>query len=378
MRGNFSNFATTNLAGGASGSGFNMLISDMSFLVSPGTGSTFPSVTSTRPDAFLVAIDTEVMLCSARSGDTITVLARGYEGTTVASHTVGAVVVAGPTAGALMEYWAALADTYNPDVPPFMRGGSAPSAWNDEFETSAQNAGTFGNWTFTPNDGGQYHSAHYDYRSQCFWQRNSFIGTTYWLYQPFTPGASVKWTVTVKMSHSVSLNSSQLSEINFFVADIANPSVALDSGNRIRIDSGYRPTTITDTTYGGTSGAVHVHGVAGAYDKAGAFSWMKDLNGRLGGAIAGGLVLGQLYYSLSYDGGHMYSAWIGDGYTYQFIGYIDTFSFTPASLGFRFYAPGATNSSDATSRQYETCMIDWVRVVTGRCRSVDADVPFLS
>src|SRR5579872_5776809 len=79
--------------------------SDSSFTLVASGGTTFPTVTASNPSYFEVQIDTEIILCSARSGDTFTVAQRGYEGTTAASHAGGATVTHAPTAGMVNHLW---------------------------------------------------------------------------------------------------------------------------------------------------------------------------------------------------------------------------------------------------------------------------------
>lgn len=63
-----------------------------SLSVGSGQGSQFPA------SNFVISIDDEIMFVGSRSGDTLSSLIRGYEGTTAASHTAGAQVLANVTA----------------------------------------------------------------------------------------------------------------------------------------------------------------------------------------------------------------------------------------------------------------------------------------
>jgi hypothetical protein len=65
---------------------------DTSFSVNSGGGAAFPT------DNFVVSVDNEIIFIASRSSDTCTVGARGYEGTTAASHLLGATVEARITA----------------------------------------------------------------------------------------------------------------------------------------------------------------------------------------------------------------------------------------------------------------------------------------
>jgi hypothetical protein len=66
--------------------------SDTSISVASGTGAELPT------DNFVISIDDEIIFVSSRSTDTLTVGTRGYEGSTAASHSSGAIVEARVTA----------------------------------------------------------------------------------------------------------------------------------------------------------------------------------------------------------------------------------------------------------------------------------------
>lgn len=66
--------------------------SETTITVATGTGSRLPS------DNFSISIDNEIILIASRSGDTLTVATRGYEGTTGVAHNAGATVEARITA----------------------------------------------------------------------------------------------------------------------------------------------------------------------------------------------------------------------------------------------------------------------------------------
>lgn len=73
-----------------------------SLTLTTGQGARFPAAVS-GVTQFRVRIDDELMICTARSGDTLTV-SRGAEGTTGATHATGAVVKQVVTADALERY----------------------------------------------------------------------------------------------------------------------------------------------------------------------------------------------------------------------------------------------------------------------------------
>src|SRR5262245_13182246 len=130
---NVGNFATSTLASPGIGP------SDTSLTVATGQGSRFPAVDSTHPSGVILSIDSELILAGTHTAgsDTFGNLTRGYESTAAASHSTGATVIHGPTAGMVKHLWSVTADTFRADVPPYARGGSSPSSYDDEFETQA-------------------------------------------------------------------------------------------------------------------------------------------------------------------------------------------------------------------------------------------------
>lgn len=221
MRPAVTSFASTTLTGGGGGLGTPLAYNDASFTVAVGTGSLFPVLQSwpTPPGAgvtptlasvpfnptstgFVVAIDSELLLCSARSGDSITVAQRGYGGTAAAAHAVGASVVLSATSVSFDRIWGALPDAANADVPPFARGGwngtswdyqgqgSGPGPWDDEFEPPWGGQGS--PWTVSPLpanlSGGSAPSRvdfGTDYRSHLHFARASGDLVYYTVYRPF-------------------------------------------------------------------------------------------------------------------------------------------------------------------------------------------------
>lgn len=77
------NNATTTLNGGINAAVTSLVVAD---------GTVFPA------SNFLLSIGTEILLCSSRTGNTLTVV-RAQEGTSAATHANGAAVVGNMTAG---------------------------------------------------------------------------------------------------------------------------------------------------------------------------------------------------------------------------------------------------------------------------------------
>lgn len=346
MRGNYTNFANTTLATGITSGA-------TSFTVATGSGASFPVVNSTTPDYFVVAIEQEMVLCSARSGDVFTVSQRGYEGTSAAGHGAGVAVVHSVTAGTLTRLWSDIPDAYNPDVTATARG-STPSQWDDDFEYGTGSVATAGNWTFAPNDGGQAHSFGANYRSCFDFHRANSSGGCYFVYQPFAPSGA--FTVTAKLSHGGSLSLPNEYQASLFVSDNATPSSSPDGGYRARVDSVIAAAVSSIETQPWTVGPSvqtfpRLVAVRGSYDANGTWAPMATAWG--GVSLSPGQ--GQLYLSLSYDGTATWNAWAGDGLTFQHLGSVSN-AFIPASMGFRFYADHAP-----TGAAYNTVLVDWVR-----------------
>src|SRR5690348_6953800 len=89
MREKFSNNAQSTLSASATNT-------DTSITVA--SGSPFPSMGN-----FRLIVESEIMLCTARSGNVLTVQ-RGIEGTTAAAHASGVNVAQIVTTGALQQY----------------------------------------------------------------------------------------------------------------------------------------------------------------------------------------------------------------------------------------------------------------------------------
>ena len=102
----FTNYATSTVQGGVGGSGSALNATDTSLLLPTGDGSKFPSVAPFMLQ-FGAAAPYELAKCTARSGDTLT-LVRAQEGTTAATWAYGTQVEQVATAGNLTNLWSAL------------------------------------------------------------------------------------------------------------------------------------------------------------------------------------------------------------------------------------------------------------------------------
>jgi hypothetical protein len=103
LREQFANDATTSLASSANTTTTSISLTD---------ASAFPSVGN-----FRVKADSEIMLATARSSNTLTVV-RAQEGTTAASHSGGATVSQILTAGALQQWGSDNIPGWNGTAPP--------------------------------------------------------------------------------------------------------------------------------------------------------------------------------------------------------------------------------------------------------------------
>lgn len=333
-RENYKDFATSALAG-------NITSGASSLSVTGGSGASFPTAN------FIIVVDTELMFITSRATDTFTIGTRGWDGTTAASHNLGATVQLSVCAYNFWHLWANVPDTFVPDVPPVqtpLSGVGVPSgsasAYDNEFESA-------GGWTLFPSSlpTGATFNAGTSVKSHLVMARGSSNDNTlYTAYIAFAPGATA-WTATCKISDSMNTINvgSQTVEAHFLVSDQANPSGSPDPGNAMRIDI----TRTATVTSGNITG---VRKVRPAKDTANVFS-----------AISPNIDVpwdAPVYLRMNNDGAGRYQLFVGDGIAYNLI--VDTtFSFTIASLAFQFYSTaGNTNAS-------HIALIDWVRVVMG-------------
>ncbi len=221
MRENFTNFATTALVTP------NPLTSGgTSFTVTGGQGALYPTTN------FVVAMDSELMFISSRSTDTFTIQTRGFDGTTAASHTVGATIQLAVCAYNITHIWQNIADSYNPVVPPVQLGGSAGSIDN-EFESLG------GSWVLNPSSpSGSTVWAANTVRSNLTFARSSSDTGLYTAYVPFTPGGGA-FTITTKISQGINVdhNVTDTCTTNLFVSDQSTPTGGPNSGNNIRLET---------------------------------------------------------------------------------------------------------------------------------------------
>ena len=110
----WTNFATTTLGGGAGGPGSALFATDTTLWVATGTGSLFASPYNSNTFRLYISSGTavEVVICTARSGDQLTIT-RGAEGTTARIWTPGASVQGSFTAGNAANLWAASPQVFN-------------------------------------------------------------------------------------------------------------------------------------------------------------------------------------------------------------------------------------------------------------------------
>lgn len=342
----FLNFATTQLAGS------NMLSTDLSFSVTSGTGSVFPSY-----GTFLVTIDAEVLYILSRSGDTLTVGTRGFDGTSAVGHTVGATIQMDVTAYTLNHIWSNIPDTFTPDVPPAQKYLSStgttyfsPSAYDAEFDSNPT-------WTLYPSSPptGTTFAINSLMQSHLVLNRYGVNDNgLYTAYQAF--GVSGSFTATCKLSDAVNVPQNGGSgdvESHFFVSDSSNPTSSADSGNRFRMEV-VTILTQSQQSYFGT----HVNVVSNpryvrcSVNISGTWYPQSPLY-----PVSANI---PLYLRITYDGSGNWNGYVGDGLTYTLVVNYAGLSMTCRSMGFQFYAA-------QTSPYYvsHTAAIDFVRVRTG-------------
>jgi hypothetical protein len=344
-RENFADFALTALV-----SPSPLTVSGTSFTVTSGQGALFP-VTN-----FLVTIDTEVLFISSRSGDTFTVGTRGFDGTTATSHSVGASIQLSASAYNFTHIWQNVADAANPLVPPVQLGGSAGS-WDNEFEST-------GSWTLYPSApaSGSVWNAGGSLRSHLLLDRASTDNTTYTAYIAFTPPASTKFMITMKLSDAISfvanINSGHQATTWLQVTDQSNPVTDSGTGNRFQGKIVLENTTESSGSAGNaqnsifsTINQIYVHQLIAHAAVSGASV-----------AISPAVIIAPflpLFCRIYYNGSGTYTFLVGDGSVYWQIGSWSGLTFTPQSLCVQFQATSLSC----------THAIDFIRVVTGSAAS---------
>lgn len=333
----FKNFATSVIAGSTLTSG------GTSFSCTGGAGSNFPS------SNFLVTIDTEIIYILSRSSDTFTILSggRGWDGTTAASHSVGATIQLCDIAYTQNHLWQNVSDSYKPDVPVTQASLSAtgvPNGTAGGYDTEFESTGS---WTLYPTvaSGGKF-DINTTMRSHLVFNRAPNDNTLYTAYLSFAPGSSFTATCKISEGINVPLNGNVNSGTIFFVSDNSNPSASLDSGNRFRIDC------INSAITSGTNLAT-----TAKYIRA-----LSDVSGT-GTQINPGMPMTPampVYLRIAYDGSNGWRAYVGDGWTYWYLALRSSFSLVPQSIGFQFYS----NGSGSTYTQ-NVSVIDFLHVTVG-------------
>lgn len=342
----------------------------LSFTVAAGTGNKFPDPsTSPQPNGrFVVAIDNELVLCSARSSDTFTVWSdsaghtgRGYSGTTATAHTLGANVVLAFPSTHFNQIWGALADTYNPDVPIPARGSysnglwnyriaSAPGTYDEEFEAPYTGWNTPWSWSPRPTsivapdgstgtDPGMTASWGTTLKSQLFMQRADNNTEKWYLWRPYAPGTG-SWTVRAKVGHAATYVA-ESTEFGMGVSSQANPT----AGGGTAVALAHSVSNINTVTIVGHSTSYTAQSPM----------WIVGHST----AISGGIdrwapYRGERYIQISYDGIYRFATSL-DGINFQEITSLGLAAFTPASLYFYW---SVLNPQFPTK---ETTTIDWVR-----------------
>jgi hypothetical protein len=329
---NFTNFATTTLVTSS------ISTSATSFTVSSGQGALFPTAN------FAITMDVEVLFILSRSTDTFTVGTRGFDNSTAATHSAGAIIQQCALAYNYNHLWQNVPDTNLPDVPP-LHVGNTPSVYDHEFETGGN-----ASWVLYPSSGlpsGSIFAIGTAMKSYLVLHRGPVDNTLYTAYVPFTQAAP--WVATCKLSHSLNAMSASTNtcEAHFFVSDQSNPTSSSDTGNRIRVDSIIAPIYESGTLFGINVFNFSTHMVRMNKDVSGTGSTISAfMPVALGSA---------LYLRIACATGGVYTAYVGDGITYWSLATFTT-TFSPQSLGFDF----AINQTG----YLQTIAIDWVRVVT--------------
>lgn len=333
MKENYSNFATSTLATPSP-----LTSTGLTFTCAAGQGSAFPLAN------FLCTIDTEVMLIASRSSDTFTVSQRGFDGTSAASHSVGATVQHCVTQYTLQHLWQNLPDAYNPDTPP-AHVGSTASQWDNEFESQ-------GSWTLYPTSlsGTAAFNMNSTLKSHLFMARNGSSGDNqlYSAYISFTPSASTPFTVTCKLSEGLNVPQvgGQRCETHLFVSDQTNPTGGPDTGNRVRMDTVVSATASNNAISADTERYARCsRSVNGAWNSQGPSLTVASN--------------APVYLRLNYDGAGRWRGFFGDGIIYWLTAdFSHTFSFQTLGIQFAAY-PSAGNTV------FHAAAVDWIRIVMG-------------
>ena len=342
---NLTNFATTQLVG------TTLLASGTTFTVTTNTGVNFPT------SNFTVTIDAEILFVLSRNGDTFTIGTRGWDGSIVTSHSVGATILLCEIAYTVNHLWQNTADTYHPDVPPQQSQLSSvgvPNGTRSTFDTEFEHGTSWILYPGVPPTGTTF-SVNTPMRSHLLLNRYApNDNTLYTAYEPFTPGQAFTTTCRISDAINVPQNGNQTVETHFFVSDQSNPTGSADTGNRFRLDivtsaqqmnvslnNQVQQEILTTTRFVRCS--IDING-----------TWYPQ-NPVL--PVSYGL---PLYLRINYDGNAMWNAYVGDGTTFTLLINRQNFAMNCQTLGFQFYA-------GYTSPYYvsHTVAIDFVRVVLG-------------
>jgi hypothetical protein len=336
---NLTNFATTSLV-----SPNPLTAAGTSFTVTTNQGALFPT------SNFLVTIDSEILLITSRSGDTFTVGARGYDGSTAASHTAGATVQESITAQIINHLWQNTADTFHADVPPIQQpGGLTPSIWDNEFEK-------LGNWTLYPASpsGSTVWNVSTSLRSHLVLDRSNSDNSIYTAYIAFNPPASTEFMVTAKVAEAMNFvaNPNSTNQVSTWlqVTDQTNPTASVGSGNRFQ----GKLTMENATQSSGASNAIDSV-------MAQAYMYQAVTHAFVSGSslvVAPMIILPPfipLYLRIYYNGNGTYTFLIGNGFTFWPLGQYGGMTFTPQSIAIQFLSTALAC----------THAVDFIRVAVG-------------
>lgn len=338
VRENFVNFGTSALSGAITN-----VASTLS--VTGGSGSSFPSTN------FVICIDTELIYISSRSGDTFTVASsgRGYDSSTAAAHNAGVTVQLSVTAYNVNHIWSALADTFNPMVPPTQTPLSATgvptgsaSAYDNEMEVA-------GSWTLYPTPGSVPVDALLNIGvtvpSNFILKRGGTDSQLYGAYVTFGQTSSTVFTVTCKVSSCLNMitQGGQESDFHFYVSDQSNPSGGASVGNmfKVLVADTAASTSSTQNTNARTVRVVKVTSGTGT-QQGNTYIFPYAL---------------PLYLRINYDGAGRWQTFFGDGITYSLVSDVGSFSITPQTIGFHCSVSNSTSS--------QIVLVDFVRAVLG-------------
>lgn len=296
------NNATTTLNGGINNSVTSVVVT---------SGAVFPATGN-----FRILVDTELMLVTARSSDTLTVT-RGIEGTAAASHSDLAAVSAVLTAAGFRQY---LSDhgliTYClGDLKP-----TTPGTYDEEFEGVADTLPSNWSWASAP-------SGSDDWFLNSRWPSLLTIegtgNTTYTLTRAsFTPGAG-DFGLWFKLHNSPAVGSNA----GDFRCYIKN-----SGGTEGRAIEWYPPTA---------------NGV-----NARTLKTISSVESAWSGTIPLSADVSQIYFGLTRTSGNVWSAWMSNnGVSWQRVGGTETHSFTVDKIEFIFQTTAAQSLTG----------LDWVR-----------------